>query len=129
MLKIRKLEHLLEELQELTPENKEEFLASLRIRRSIERQLQIIIEWVIDVCILLVKNLRLTVPTDEESLFDILKDHLTNAQKLKEMKGFRNILVHRYGNIDNEKVFQFFTEEANDFQVFLQDAKRILKDQ
>lgn len=127
MIKIHELEHYLEELHELIPDSKEEFLQSLRIRRSIERQLQIIIECVIDICMLLVKNLHLSVPSDEDSLFEILKSYLSNPQKMKEMKGFRNLLVHRYGSVDDNKVFRFLSEDIEDFRIFIEDIKTVLK--
>jgi uncharacterized protein YutE (UPF0331/DUF86 family) len=127
MLKIRELEHYCDELQELIPSSKEEYLKSLRIRRAIERQLQIMIECVIDISFLVIKNLHLNVPTDEDSLFDLLKSYITNPLKMKEMKGFRNLLVHRYGNVDDSKVYQFLTTEIEDFQIFINDVKKTLK--
>ena len=126
MLKIRELENYTEEIHELIPESKEEYLKSLKTRRAIERQLQIMIECVIDIAILLIKALKLTVPTDEASIFEILKPHLSIPKKLNEMKGFRNILVHRYGEINNERVYRYVKEDLDDFHIFLEDAKKII---
>jgi len=49
----------------------------------------------------MVKGLRLGLPSGEEDLFEKLEKRkiITNEVKgkLKTMRGFRNILVHRYG--------------------------------
>jgi uncharacterized protein YutE (UPF0331/DUF86 family) len=34
------------------------------------------------------------------------------------MKGFRNILVHEYGNVDDDLVFLFLTTRTTDFLLF-----------
>jgi len=53
---------------------------------------------------MLVKELRLGVP-GEEDLFDKLSGRVLSAEmadRLREMKRFRNVLVHRYGTIDDD---------------------------
>ena len=40
---------------------------------------------------------------------------------LSKMKGFRNILVHKYGIVDNELVFEFLSNELDDFEKFKQE--------
>ena len=127
MMKIRELEIYLEEFSELLPENKEIFLKSLMNRRAIERQLQILIESVIDICFILLKELKIHLPSDEDTIFDLLQDYLSNWQNLKEMKSFRNLLVHRYGSVEDEKVYELITEEMGDFDIFINDIKKILK--
>ena len=39
------------------------------------------------------------------------------AAKLKDAKGMRNIIAHRYGNIDDEIVFESITKELNNAAV------------
>lgn len=36
------------------------------------------------------------------------------------MKGFHNILVHRYGKIDDELAFEMLKNNLDDFYVFLE---------
>lgn len=68
------------------------------------------IECTIDICTLIVKGLRLGLPSTEEDLFEKLerKGIITKRmkEKLKLMRGFRNILVHRYAEVDDELVFE-----------------------
>ena len=44
---------------------------------------------------------------------------------LKNMKGFRNILVHKYGVINDELVFEVLSEKLEDFEKFKQEILKI----
>ena len=47
--------------------------------------------------------------------------------KIREMKSFRNILVHRYGKIDDAIVFQIVTDNSHDFNQFIEQITKIVK--
>lgn len=110
LLKIDELDGYLEEIEKIRPKDFEEYKNIIEKKRSCERLLQISIETVIDICNVVVSDLKLGIPYDEDSLFEKLKDRkvisaeLTNI--LKDMKGFRNVLVHKYGDVDDERVFE-----------------------
>ncbi len=40
------------------------------------------------------------------------------GEKIKDMKGFRNILVHRYGRVDDTLVYNTLTTHLGDFGGF-----------
>ena len=46
--------------------------------------------------------------------------------KLKLMKGFRNILVHRYGGIDDALTYEFFNENIIDFDEFITEIREYI---
>jgi uncharacterized protein YutE (UPF0331/DUF86 family) len=46
------------------------------------------------------------------------------AKMLRTMKGFRNILVHEYGRIDNALVFAMATRRFQDFDAFKAEILR-----
>ena len=75
--------------------------------------------------------MALDVPSDEDDLFKKLENKKIITKKLsiilKEMKGFRNILVHRYGETDDEKVFEILSEKLEDFETFKEEILRFLK--
>jgi len=48
-------------------------------------------------------------------------------QSLKAMKGVRNIVVHRYGAIDDALAFSILTEHIGDFALFRQEVERFLQ--
>jgi uncharacterized protein YutE (UPF0331/DUF86 family) len=91
-------------------------------RRACERLLQVSIECVIDICALIVAGFRLGLPSEEDDLFEKLEqaEIISSSMKeiLKRMKGFRNILVHEYGRIDDELVYEVLKNKLDDFDVF-----------
>jgi len=42
------------------------------------------------------------------------------------MREFRNIVVHRYGTIDDALAFQLLNENIGDFSLFTAEIERIL---
>ncbi len=59
----------LDKIREITPDSLEEYEEDKVTRRAIKRLLHISIEAVIDISYLLVKELRLGLPTSEDTLF------------------------------------------------------------
>lgn len=55
-----------------------------------------------------------------------MNSHERILLKLDEMKGFHNILVHRYGEIDDGKAYFSLQEELNDFSLFEKEIKSFL---
>jgi uncharacterized protein YutE (UPF0331/DUF86 family) len=49
------------------------------------------------------------------------------AAKVREMKWFRNIIVHRYGEVNDTKSYLFLEEELGDFEVFKKEIIQFLK--
>lgn len=76
-------------------------------------------------------DLRLGVPATDEDILENLVRHGVFGpemrQSLKAMKGFRNIVVHRYGAIDDSLAFSILTERIGDFALFRQEVERFLQ--
>ena len=119
---LRELDGFLEELDDAAPETLEEYLASSEKRRVCERLLQLSIECVIDTAIFLVRGLRLGTISDEENAFTKLEAKKviskSLSKRLKDMKGFRNVLVHRYAQLENERVYELIENNLDDFEKF-----------
>lgn len=47
-------------------------------------------------------------------------------EKIHLMRGFRNIVVHRYGTIDDSLAFQLLTENIGDFSLFAAEIEKVL---
>jgi len=121
--KIDELEGYLRDIQKIVPASINDY-QKIEIKRSSERLIQLSIECTIDICRQFVSGLRLGLPAEENDIFDKLGKEKILSQKmvstLKEMRGFRNILVHEYGFIDDELVFEILTTRLSDFQAFKQ---------
>jgi len=124
------LDSYLSELESVMPKSCEEHMSSVEKKRSCERLLHILIECVIDVCALMVKGLRLGLPSEEEDLFEKLERKKVISKEMKErlklMRGLRNILVHRYAEVDDELVFENLGN-VNDFREFGKEVSSFLR--
>ena len=131
LAKLDELHGYLGELRQIVPESYARYVESVEKRRACERLLQIAIECVIDVCALFVSGLRLGLPAEEDDLIDKLEEagliSSDMARVLKRMRGFRNILVHEYGRVDNALVFAMATRHLEDFSSFEQEILHALK--
>ena len=130
LAKIDELDGYLREIREIMPADFEDFLKTEK-RRACERLLQISIEAVIDICGLAVKGLRLGLPAEENDLFELLakKRLITPAMKnkLRSMRGFRNIIVHEYGRVDEKIVYEMLTKRLKDFAEFKRQMLKALR--
>ncbi|MBS3092871.1 DUF86 domain-containing protein [Candidatus Pacearchaeota archaeon] len=128
--KLDELDSYLEELNEIKIDDFNEYIGSIEKKRASERLLQVSIEVVIDVCNIIVSNLKLGIPYDEDMLFKKLKEKDIISEKMKDilrnLKGFRNVLVHKYGEVDNERVFENI-EKLQDFDDFKEEILTFLK--
>ncbi len=131
LAKLDELDGYQRELAQIIPATFTEYLEKGEKRRACERLLQISIQCVIDMCSLVVAGLRLGLPAEEEDLFEKLEvANLVTPQimrMLRAMRGFRNILVHEYGGVDNTIVFQRATSGVRDFALFRDAILEILR--
>ena len=128
--KLDELDMYLDELESIMPTSYEEYAGSVEKKRACERLLHVLIECTIDICTLIVKGLRLGLPAEEEDVFEKLRQKEIISKrmerKLKAMRGFRNILVHRYSGIDDKLVFENL-KKASDFKDFREEIGRFLR--
>lgn len=126
--KIEEIEQYLDELMSFLPDNFEEYQTDLQLKAACERYFEKIIEAVIDLAFLVVKEKDLEVPEEEGVVFDILYNREIISrdlcERLKDAKGMRNILAHKYGSINDKIVFHAITEELEkDIRNFLKEIK------
>lgn len=104
LAKLDEIDGYVRDLRTIAPQGFAEY-RQIEKKRACERLLQIAVECVIDICNLFVAGLRLGLPAEEDDLFEklgqagILSPQM--KETVKEMKGFRNILVHEYGHVDD----------------------------
>ena len=118
-------------IEENLPLESEEFEKMGLMKDGIYKKLEFIVEDVIDVCNILNSDLSLGIPSDEDSIIKNLEDKKIISEELAEkiiqMKGFRNILVHRYGKINDKESFETIKENLNDFKIFKEEIVNFLK--
>jgi uncharacterized protein YutE (UPF0331/DUF86 family) len=130
LIKLAELETYLRELRMIAPRSFDEYLA-VEKKRACERLLQLAIETVLDVCHLLVSGLRLGLPAEADDLFAKLAQAGVVSpgmrDTLREMKGFRNILVHEYAAVDDRLVYEAVQTRISDFHAFTDEVRALLR--
>jgi len=118
--KVDDINRYLHELDSIEISSLEEYKRSVAKKRASERLLQIMIEAVVDISYILYSGENLGVPKDDDSVVKALYEKKIISKEImdsiSELKGFRNILVHKYGAVDDELVFENLTENLSDFE-------------
>jgi uncharacterized protein YutE (UPF0331/DUF86 family) len=130
--KIDDMNSYLNELRQIVPESFSDYLR-IEKKRSCERLLQLCIECSIDICKLFVSGLKLGLPYEENDLFDKMQKRKLLSKEmvslLKEMRAFRNILIHEYAHVDDELAYEKAKTRLEDFEAFKNEIVTLLKNQ
>lgn len=112
-------------------ENFDDFLSSKIIRDGIYKNVEFAIENVLDICNIINSDLDLGTPETEDSIIEHLKARkIFNKEVIDliaEMKRFRNILVHKYGEINDKQAFETINEGIKDFELIIKEIEEFLK--
>ena len=131
LAKLDEIDGYLIELRQVAPQTLEEYRHTEK-KRSCERLVQIAVECVIDICQLFVSGLRLGLPGGEDDLLEKLELRgLFSAEMItavRRMKGCRNILVHEYGRVSDEIIFDTVRNRLGDFDDFQAAVLKALRD-
>ncbi len=130
--KILEIEKYLEELIPNLPAELEEYKKDFKIKAICERYFEKIVEAMVDLAFITIKDKKLTIPEDDKQAFDILSSNKIISQelseKLKDTKGMRNVIVHEYGRIDDDKIFYSITEELEkDTKEFINNITNLIE--
>jgi uncharacterized protein YutE (UPF0331/DUF86 family) len=113
----------LRRIQEKKSVTLDEFLGDLDRQESILFNLQMAIQNCIDMAAHIISDEQLGVPGSTNEMFYMLQDHgyLTPrlAGKMVAAVGFRNLIVHHYGNIDLKKVYEIAQRDIGDLEEYL----------
>lgn len=129
--KIRQIDNFIEELYPSIPETFEEYEKDFKTRAICERYLEKIIEALVDLAFLVIKDKKIRIPKEDGQAFIILAENniigKELALKLRDAKGMRNIIAHEYGEIDDSQVFNSVKHEliddANEFIKSIEKAR------
>jgi uncharacterized protein YutE (UPF0331/DUF86 family) len=129
-LKLQEMKSYLKDLNSFLP-SRDTYLADVQSRRACEKTIQLAIESVIDILAIIVMKERLGPPTEEDSFINLIEEEeLLSADvllRIREMKGFRNILVHKYGTLDDGKAYNNIVKGRSDFDLFEAEIRHYLK--
>jgi len=130
-IKMTEIRECVDLVRKNLPDALEDFLQLGLIKDGIYKRMELAIEDVFDICAILNSDLSLGIPDgDDDILNHLARAGVLNNQligKIRHMRGFRNIVVHRYGKIDDHLVFSLLNEQLGDFSEFIEEIETLLR--
>jgi len=128
--KIVDIESYLSELIDIAPQNFKNYIHDFKTKAACERYFEKIIEAIVDLAFLVIKDNSFNLPEEDKRAFDILAEEEVISKKLagklKDAKGMRNIIAHEYGKVDDRIVFESIVEDLEkDAKEFINIIKKI----
>lgn len=125
--KIANIENNLELLKTLDIPEFVQYQKDFKIKAVCERLFERIIEDIISITFLIIRERKLKSPENEEHAFIILANNkvinLELANRLKEAKDMRNRIIHNYINIEDSIVYNAIVEELpKDAEEFIKEV-------
>lgn len=120
----------LDKLKPIAEHTLEEYLSDFYLKASAERLIQLIVDCASDINNHVVVEMGQRPPEDYASSFirasetGMLTAELAN--RLKGSGGMRNILVHEYLDIDDEKVYKALPIALSDFKEYIRQVDNFL---
>ena len=118
-------------LDQIKQSDKKVFLDSFEKIQATKHSLQESIEASIDIANHLISENGWRRAETYADMFQRLFDHdIINKDlliSLRDMARFRNLLVHRYGTIDDERLWFIVQEDIDDFELFIKKIEGYLE--
>lgn len=130
--KIKEIETYLMQLEEIVPDSLGEYQEDFKAKAACERYLERLVEAAEDLAFLAIKHLDLESPEEEKEIFQILfRARIISSNlsdELKRAKGMRNVLAHKYGQIDDKVTFTAASEEiGRDLRMMIKSIREKIK--
>ena len=110
--------------------SKKQFLGDETIKAAAERNMQVAVQSVLDICNHAVADMKLEVPDEQKQAFQILAFHKLIPQSLAKtlagMAGMRNVLVHEYLEVDHERLYAIMSGNLGDFEKLIKAILKLL---
>lgn len=129
--KINNIENYIKEIEPLLSLEVSEIVSDVLKFRTIERNFQLIVDTMLDINTHIISAKNLKVPETLQETFLILGDGgvlpVDFVKKIAPVVGLRNIVVHEYEKIDNEKMMRDVKEGASQFGEYIVHIDNFLR--
>ncbi|CAN2040831.1 DUF86 domain-containing protein [Candidatus Magnetomoraceae bacterium gMMP-15] len=130
--KLTRIKEFLRELETAKgPENFNSFSKDVIFKRFVERNIELSIEQMIDVCKHFISGLDLQEPESYAKCFEILGQSNIIAKEtvnvFKSMAKYRNLIIHSYDGVDDTITFGIYKKRLSDFRLFISSVRQYLR--
>lgn len=130
LLKLRDMKRYVDFLKSYSKVNKEKLERDYLLRSAIERNFHLALESVLDVGEMIISMEEFRRPEDYREVIETLGEEgvlpREFAEKFAPAAGFRNILVHKYAEVNLEELHKRL-QNLKDFDTFALSVARFLK--
>jgi len=128
--KINEIEQSLDLVTENMPDTFDKFNELGIIKDGIYKRIEYSIENLIDIFYMFNSDFKLGIPSDDSDLINNLKAKNIISEdiaiRMRDLKDFRNIVVYRYGEIDNRMAYDFIKTNLDDFFMIIKSIESII---
>lgn len=130
--KIKHIEEYISEIENILQLDTKIIISNIEKLRTLERNFQLIVDTMLDINMHLISELKLTVPDDFQSTFEIISLEGKVLQedfafKIAPVVGLRNKLVHRYEKVEKKFFIEQVKKDYKDFLEYLRLINQYLK--
>ena len=125
------MDESLRKLRSLSKLSEDEFLSHYEKIDTSKYNFIVAIEAIIDICNRIISKRKLGYPQDYSDVIKLMSQEGVLegdlVGRLVEMVKFRNMLVHLYWKIENDRLYQYLRENLGDFEAFKEAIRKYLK--
>jgi len=125
------MDESLRKLRSLSQLSEDEFLSHYEKIDTSKYNFIVAIEAIIDICNRIISKRELGFPQDYSDVIKLMSQEGVLegdlVGRLVEMVKFRNMLVHLYWKIENDRLYQYLKENLGDFEAFKEAIRKYLK--
>jgi uncharacterized protein YutE (UPF0331/DUF86 family) len=125
------MDESLRKLRSLSKLSEDEFLGHYEKIDTAKYNFIVAIEAIIDICNRIISKRELGFPQDYSDVIKLMSQEGVLegdlVGRLIEMVKFRNMLVHLYWKIENDRLYQYLRENLGDFEAFKEAIRKYLK--
>jgi len=128
--KLKIIEENTDLVKENFPDDLEEFKKLGLIKDGIYKRIEASIQEIINICSIINSDLKIGIPSNRDEIISALEEKEIVSkelgEKIRQLKGFRNFLVHRYGKIQDEIAYEDIKQGFDDFTLFKDEIMKFL---
>ena len=129
--KLKLIEENLDLVKKRFPNSLEEFVSLDLVKDGIYKRIEDSIQQIIKICSIINSDLKLGIPSNRDDIISTLEEKEIISKelsvKIKKMKSFRNFLVHRYGQIQDEIAYKDIKNGFDDFILFKREILKLIE--